>query len=101
VMWVRCEKRRGASLGIKVAAVKVLPGPSIAQLTDELLPELTASNHTGAQSTLLDSEPHAVVTPTERAAAPFARPSILTQAEIVGWPVTDSISETPPQPILL
>jgi surfactin synthase thioesterase subunit/acyl carrier protein len=43
LMSVRLVNRLEAALGIKVPAVSVLPGPSIAQLVAQLLPELTAT----------------------------------------------------------
>jgi acyl transferase domain-containing protein/surfactin synthase thioesterase subunit len=100
LMSVRLVNRLEAALGIKIAAAKMLPGPSIAQLTDELLPELTGGSHKGgAQSTFLETAPCALAMSSGPAAADD-RASILTQAETAARPVGDGLAAAPVQPIL-
>jgi surfactin synthase thioesterase subunit/acyl carrier protein len=44
MMSVTLVNRLETALGIKVAAVKLIPGPSIEQLVDEILPEVTGTD---------------------------------------------------------
>ena len=110
LMAVTLVNRLEAALGIKVSAVKVIPGPSIEQLVDELLPELTGPDDEAVPRPIMPQpEPSAGSWPItmEPGAEGEARPQpIVVQPEhsFGSWPIaTDPMAddEAWPQPIVI
>ena len=58
LMSVTLLNRLEAALGIKVSAVKLIQGPSVEQLADEILPELTAADDEAGRSRSWSSPEH-------------------------------------------
>ena len=92
-MAVTLVNRLEAALGIKVSAVNVIQGPSIEQLVDELLPELTGADDEAVPRPIMPQpEPSAGSWPItmEPGAEGEARPQpIVVQPEhsFGSWPI--------------
>ena len=75
LMAVTLVNRLEAALGIKVSAVKVVPGPSIEQLVDELLPELTGPDDEAVPRPIMPQpEPSAGSWPITMSREPRVKP---------------------------
>ena len=103
LMSVRLVNRLEAALGIKVPAVSMLPGPSIGQLVEQLLPELTATLPDGRKPTLLSGKvgTGSICSIGGNGAAP--QPDLLqSESAAAGWPIGEyPPAQKPPRPVVI
>jgi acyl transferase domain-containing protein/surfactin synthase thioesterase subunit len=98
LMSVRLSNRLEAALAIKVPSVNVLPGPSIGQLVEHLLPALKAAPYdSGSKPILLQFNGSANAAETR--GGNTSQPILLQSESIAGiWPSRDPVPEEPARP---
>jgi surfactin synthase thioesterase subunit/acyl carrier protein len=96
LMSVTLVNRLGAALGIKVSTLQLIPGPSIEQLVDEILPDLTGTDD-GILPQLIRSQPDRGAGRWSAAAESIGederrqQPVVVQQGNLLGsWPVAEN-----------